>query len=328
MNEIRFIAGSGRSGTTWVLDALATVNQLRPVFEPLNPYVSRIGKDYAHRTLIPDESQPELKEFLEAVFAGREARLWTQYRRQRQWLVPSAGQLRSMADWGRWGRRLSRFLREGPGLAVMATRRQPLVKCIWANLMLGWLNRQFGCRIVLIVRHPGAVIESELRAGWRAENVLERFRNDHQLSVVTGNRYGALLQRQMTTTEALTVRWLVENQTVMEGAPRNGVTVVHYEHLAGRCRSSWQRACSALDLRHLPGSTILAKPSQQSSQLGSAARIDAIGKPMWQRALTSEQTDQIQGILNQARFETYSIHDPEPCVRGSQLTAAVGCSTE
>jgi hypothetical protein len=327
VTEIRFIAGSGRSGTTWVLDALATANDLRPVFEPLNPYVSRMGNAYAHRTLMPGESHPELEEFLESVFAGQEARLWTQFRRQRQWLVPSAGQLASVADWSRWGRRWSKFLRECPRLAAMTARGQPLVKCIWANLMLGWLNRRFSCRIVLIIRHPGAVIESELRAGWDADNVLERFRNDNQLSVATGDRYRALLHRQLTTVEALTVRWLVENQTVMEGAPQNGVTVVHYEHLAARSSSAWEAACSALDLKNLPGATILAKPSQQSSPQGSAARSDAIGKPIWQRALTSEQSDQIQGILEQASFETYRVHDPEPHLSAGQLAAAVGSSS-
>jgi len=41
MHGMKLIAGSGRSGTTWVLDALADANDLRPVFEPLHPMVSR-----------------------------------------------------------------------------------------------------------------------------------------------------------------------------------------------------------------------------------------------------------------------------------------------
>jgi hypothetical protein len=328
VSEIRFIAGSGRSGTTWVLDALATANRLRPVFEPLNPYVTHTGKVYAHRTLMPDESHPDLTEFLEAVFAGRQARLWTQYRRQRQWLVPSARHFSSVAELARLGRRQWRFLREGPGLAAMAARKHPLVKCIRANLMLGWLSRQFCCRMILIVRHPGAVIESELRGGWQAENVLERFRNDPQLGVATGNRYDALLHRRLSTAEALTVRWLVENQTAMEDAPRNGVAVVHYEHLASRSRSVWEHACSALNLGNLPSSTILARPSQQSSPQGSAVRSDAIAKPKWQHALSSEQTDQIQGMLECADFKTYQIHDPEPCLRTGAVALAAGTSAQ
>ena len=37
MNDLLIIAGSGRSGTTWVLDAVAEANQLRTKFEPLGP---------------------------------------------------------------------------------------------------------------------------------------------------------------------------------------------------------------------------------------------------------------------------------------------------
>ena len=64
MTPIRFIAGSGRSGTTWIQDALAAANGLRPVFEPLHPYLSDIGGRYAHRAMSADEEHAELKAFL------------------------------------------------------------------------------------------------------------------------------------------------------------------------------------------------------------------------------------------------------------------------
>jgi hypothetical protein len=52
-DPIRIIAGSGRSGTTWVLDALAEANALRPVFEPLHPLAIPQARPFAYRYYRP-----------------------------------------------------------------------------------------------------------------------------------------------------------------------------------------------------------------------------------------------------------------------------------
>src|SRR5262245_48320131 len=101
MHGMRLIAGSGRSGTTWVLDALATANDLRPVFEPLHPHLSRVGDRYAHRALTAEEQHPDLEEFLAGVCAGRGIPLWTKYRRQGRWLMPPPSQFTTRRDAGR-----------------------------------------------------------------------------------------------------------------------------------------------------------------------------------------------------------------------------------
>ncbi|CAA9419318.1 MAG: hypothetical protein AVDCRST_MAG01-01-2145, partial [uncultured Rubrobacteraceae bacterium] len=52
------------------------------------------------------------------------------------------------------------------GGAIVARRR--LVKDIRANLLLGWLAKNFpGMPIVLLMRHPCAVVSSRLALGWR-----------------------------------------------------------------------------------------------------------------------------------------------------------------
>ena len=88
MRGMKLIAGSGRSGTTWVLDSLAKANGLRPVFEPLHPHVSEVGNRYAHRALRASDPCPDLEQFFSEVVAGRALPLWTQYRRQIRWLLP------------------------------------------------------------------------------------------------------------------------------------------------------------------------------------------------------------------------------------------------
>ena len=312
MTELRLIAGSGRSGTTWVLDAIASANGLRPVFEPLNPFASEMGHRYAHQALGRDDSHEDLKVFLESVFAGRELRLWTKYRRHRRLLIPSSVELRDASGLPRMLRGWVKFLKETPGLAKMATFRDPLVKCIWSNLMLGWIVRQFDCRLVFLVRHPGAVIESELRNNWNATFALEQFRSSSRFQALTKGRYQTLLNQELTPIEGLAARWLIENQWVVEQAPSIGAEVVFYEHLKLQPVTEWERVRRALDVRHVPSVAILAKPSQQSAPHGSAAAARITGNPRWLAALTGTQSMQIQSILGRGKFDLYSMEAEEP----------------
>ena len=64
-NNPLVIAGSGRSGTTWILDVLAEANNLRPVFEPLNPYGVNEARDFGNRYVRENANEPELKCFME-----------------------------------------------------------------------------------------------------------------------------------------------------------------------------------------------------------------------------------------------------------------------
>src|SRR5687767_5176483 len=115
---MRLVAGSGRSGTTWVLDALATANGLRPVFEPLHPQVSHIGEQFAHRSLAADECRPELRAFLDSVINQGRYPLWTRYRTLSTWLVPPAAEFVSFAGLRSTYRRWKKFLRDAPSLAI------------------------------------------------------------------------------------------------------------------------------------------------------------------------------------------------------------------
>ncbi len=313
MTQIRFIAGSGRSGTTWIQDALASANRLRPVFEPLHPYVSEMGRRYAHRALSADDEHPELKDFLLGVCAGRGPRLWTQFRQQRRWLVPPAAEFWSKQDAGRTKRHWSKFLREMPRMTAYGLRRQPLIKCIRANLMLPWIAHHLKCRVALVVRHPGAVIESEVRGRWTASYALDRFRVDARLHELTQDRYRPLLSRSLNHIESLAMRWVIENQWVMAAAESNKIPVFHYEKLRlSENNSEWPLLCASLEVAQLPDRTILKRPSQQSGAKRTIIPISQSERPRWMRGLSPIQTREVQGILDAVEFRKYAMDDPNP----------------
>jgi hypothetical protein len=315
------IAGSGRSGTTWVLDALAVANDLRPVFEPLNPYASRVGSIYAHRAIAADEQHPELLSFYRRACAGREARLWTQFRQQRRWLLPAFTRLRCRDDVARFWKTWEKFLLEAPRLARMSLRNEALVKCIWSNLMLGWLARNLPCVVAVIIRHPGAVIESELRTGWNPNYAIERFRNDPRLRELTGGRYESLLNRSLSPVEALTVRWVIENQQNIESMAQNRISVHHYESLKSESVGAWRSLASALELTRLPDSRVLEKPSQQSAPENSDVTGGSTNGPGWMTRLASHEKAAVQRILDITGLNVYSMDSADPQIPRERVAA-------
>ncbi len=217
-----------------------------------------------------------------------------------------------MRDAARVYRNWKMFLRDVPSLTRMARGQVPLVKCIRANLMLGWLSRQFECSTVLLVRHPGAVVESKLQGYWNVPAVLDGFRRDSRFHELTGGRYRSLLDRDPTGVGGMAALWVIENQYAIEHAARDGVTVAFYECLTSKPDLEWQRICRALSLANVPSPEVIARPSQQSSPAFSASEAVAADVPRWMRSLTPEQQDQIQDVLDQVEFGLYKMSDPEP----------------
>ena len=128
-----FLAGSGRSGTTWVSGIIDHHNEYRLIFEPFHPGKVRVCKDFRRKQYLrPDDRREE--------YLGAARRILT-------------GKLRSP-----WTDRFNTKL--------LARRR--LIKDIRANLLLGWMAENFpGMPIVLLMRHPCAVAASRLALGWR-----------------------------------------------------------------------------------------------------------------------------------------------------------------
>jgi hypothetical protein len=128
-----FLAGSGRSGTTWLSEIINHRGDYRYVFEPFNPgKVGAFGHFRSKQYLRPDNRREEFLEPARSVLTGELRDPWT-----------------------------DRFHRR-----FVARRR--LIKDIRANLLLGWMRANFpGMPIILLLRHPCAVVASRLALGWR-----------------------------------------------------------------------------------------------------------------------------------------------------------------
>jgi hypothetical protein len=128
-----FLAGSGRSGTTWLSEIINHRRDYRYVFEPFHP--GKVGVCRHFRTkqyLRPGDRREEYLRPARKILTGGLRSGWT-----------------------------DRFHRR-----FVARRR--LIKDIRANLLLGWMRAHFpGMPMVLLLRHPCAVVASRLALGWR-----------------------------------------------------------------------------------------------------------------------------------------------------------------
>jgi hypothetical protein len=128
-----FLAGSARSGTTWLSDVINHRGGYRYVFEPFHPGEVEEFAHFRHRQYLrPGDRREE--------FLGPARRVLT-------------GELRH--PW------IDRFHR-----SFVARRR--LIKDVRANLLLGWIKANFPeLPIILLLRHPCAVVASRLALGWK-----------------------------------------------------------------------------------------------------------------------------------------------------------------
>jgi len=126
------VVGSARSGTTWLGDLLAAGFKARIMFEPFHPVhvpeAARFGLMPYRR---PDDEDPQFLEFCRSVFSGELRGPWVD-------------------------RQASRILPAGR-----------VVKCVRANLFAAWLKARLSdLQVVVLVRHPMAVVLSRMGVGW------------------------------------------------------------------------------------------------------------------------------------------------------------------
>jgi len=127
-----FLASAGRSGSTWVSNLINFQNKYRYMFEPFHSNYVNICKDFNYRQYLQKDNSEE------------------------KYLLP-AQQIISGKIRDKW---IDRFNRK-----LVCNER--LIKDIRANLLLGWLNTHFPeMKIILLFRHPLAVVNSRMKLGW------------------------------------------------------------------------------------------------------------------------------------------------------------------
>jgi hypothetical protein len=181
--------------------------------------------------------------------------------------------------------------------------------------MLDWLHRNFNPRILFLMRHPGAVVESRLRlAGkvWDPYQVLDRYRRGLPAWGEYATRYKGVLSRDLSPAQALTTIWCIENQLPFEQAHQNGYVVVCYETLLGNPGPEWKRITQELGLTNVPGLDMVEKPSQQSSSQWKGQTYGETSYNRWIERISKRALCEMEEILKELDVAVYEAHSTHP----------------
>ena len=191
------VAGTARSGTTWLGDLIASQVPCRILFEPFHPELVPEYRGFHYfQYMRPGTENPKFQSFAQKVFAGKIRNLWIDRQNER----------------------------------IFSHVR--LVKEIRANLALKWLHDHFPeVPIMLLIRHPCAVVCSRMELGWATDLDIEPLLSQPELIEDHLLPYMDLIKNAKTMEEKHTIIWCVNNLVPLKQFNPNEVKIVYYENL-------------------------------------------------------------------------------------------------
>jgi hypothetical protein len=254
-----FLAGSGRSGTTWVADVINHRREYRLVFEPFHPgKVSVCGGFASKQYLRPSDRREEYLEPARMILTGELRSPWT-----------------------------DRFHR-----GLVARRR--LIKEIRANLLLGWMRANFpGMPVILLLRHPCAVAASRLALNW-GDNLSETMAQEELVE-----DFLAPFEREIRGTDTAFERhlflWCIDNYVPLTQFEPGEIHVAFYERFVADPRGETERLFAFLGEE---GGARLDRALRRPSPLSRKSTAPGEpGLDAWQSSLTGTQIRRAVEIL-------------------------------
>lgn len=266
------VCGTPRSGTTWIADAIASTPGSRVLFEPLHvnrvPAVARAGIGW-RPYIRPDRDWPAAEEFFRRVLEGRILNDWT---------AQQIGRPTRVRSW--------------------------VVKFIRANLMVVWLAQRFPIRPpLLLLRHPCAVVASQLAQSWEVPRGLDdpELLTDHPdvASILKGLRHPEELHA---------VRWAIDTMIPLtQGALETCITLT-YEQIVEE-----PSVLEALFERwEIPRPPRLEDRLERWSHTTGSRRTTPRAKTVeWRSQLTPDATRRVLEVVHAFGLDFYG-EDPDP----------------
>jgi hypothetical protein len=191
------VAGTARSGTTWLGDLITSEIPCRTLFEPFNPDLVPLYRNFNYfQYMRSSDENPEFYAFAEKVLTGAVRNAWID----------------------RYNERIFSQYR--------------LVKEIRINLALKWLHDHFPqVPIVFLMRHPCAVVLSRLELGWATDQDIKNFLSQPDLIEDYLGDTLDLIHQAKTDVEKHAIIWSVTNLVPLKQLNPRDYHLVFYEDL-------------------------------------------------------------------------------------------------
>lgn len=259
------VAGSTRSGSTWLAEIISAHPNAGQIFEPISPTNVRAARrcGFTYDTFLePHANSPTEKAYLDKVLRGQVLTPWT----TSQIPINKA--------------KHCRFL---------------VVKFVRANLLLGWLANSFPIKPpVLIVRHPCATIASQIKKEWIP-------RQKMLLSNPFFDKLPALREacsRFTRPEELLALRWSMRYYAPLAQPAPFPFYLMTYEGLVRKGQEEVNRLFTNWGLTVPPAS--ISRLIHPSKTVTSDSQVVMKRNPLsgWRKHLSKEQISNILAIVS------------------------------
>lgn len=301
------VTGAHRSGTTWVGKMLAADPGLAYISEPLNvlhrPGVLRVPTPRWYTYICDDNQQQYKPAFCELV--AFQFHSWLEIK-----------SLRSVKDFLRMVRDWRIFLQ------ARWNKQSPLIKDPFAIFSTEWFANTLESHVVIVVRHPAAVVSSLVRLGWNFDfsdlldqpllmrDWLEPFRDDMEIMVNAPDdvvAQGSLL-------------WRMVYQVVTKLQERYpGFIVIRHEDVSIDPITEFEKIYSALGVdfssssrEKINDSSSIRNPQEISLRDVHSVRVDSRANiKHWQQRLTTSEILKVRQLTRDVAPLYYSEEDWE-----------------
>jgi hypothetical protein len=273
-----------RSGSTWVMNLLQQIPYTAVIWEPEHPENGLVDKALGLNSdiqYIPkQEHWPEAEEEFRRIFNLHKLNKWSAEQSPfRNWMKSE----------------------------------QMIVKFVRASALMPWLLEQFGFnhRPIFLLRHPMAVVKSQIRAFFREHN-------SDKFNAWPPQPYPSLFEKHRdflnTLQSNLEIRlavWCLNNSVVLE-EPKENFIRIHYEDILLTPEACLERLFKELEVAVPDGALqLIDKPSvtdfQKDLKDNSREQIEK-----WTGAFSKEELKKAQQILDYFGIDLYSAYDPYP----------------
>lgn len=258
------IAGTARSGTTWLGDLIASQIPSRILFEPFNPNLvpDYRGFDY-FQYMRPGTANPEFRAFAHKVFTGKIRNRWIDRQNER----------------------------------IFSDYR--LIKEIRINLALKWLYDNFPeIPILYLMRHPCAVVASRMELNWATDRDIEPFLSQPDLVEDHLAPFMEIIRNAKTDEEKHAVIWSVSNLVPLKQFQPDEIKIVYYENLCTQPEIELPIIFASIGQTYRDTERdAINRPSQTTR--ASSAVVDGTDKiSAWRKKLSDTQIRNVMRVIS------------------------------
>jgi len=293
------LVGTPRSGTTWLMEIFRTLPGYLSLFEPINPifFPESFKVGFTPRKYLPaDFDWPEGRNYLKKTFSGDTYTRVPLYQLNPEMIM-------------------HRFL-----------GNKLIVKAIGLNRLLPWISTNFNLRaIFFIIRHPCAVIASQLKTGYcgyhlntspysdifpTQKNIMEEA---SEIPTIDNNLIERL-KKIKTQEEILAATWCLDNYIPLSFKKPYPWTSIIYEKTIIEGENAIKKLFNKIGEETIPKSAI--KNLRAPSLLTPRDELNVVKNTnkqlsKWKKSLTQKQIERILKIVAYFDLDFYS-EDIEP----------------